>query len=136
MYVFQLLKLFKRIIIAAIIFLSGIRDPVSGIRYQVSSIKNQVSRIKYPVSSIQYPVSSILLYIPRYCLKNSSAFSFVGCCFGRTIRKPTKLASVNHHLLLGICGSRRFHDGSDLNRLAQRTWVASSKKLPPRNALG
>src|SRR5690349_15166899 len=73
---------------------------------------------------------------PRYSLKNSFIFSAGGCSSGRTRRNPTSAASVSHHLLLGICGSRLFHDGSDLKRLAHLVSSAVLKKPPPRSAFG
>src|SRR5439155_4258461 len=50
----------------------------------------------------------------------------------RTTRSPTNVASVNHQMLCGLWGSRRFQFGLDARRAALRSRAASSSHDPPR----
>src|SRR5208283_2973108 len=55
---------------------------------------------------------------------------------GRTIRKPTKVASVCHQMLWGRWGSWTLHSGFDAFRAALRSRSASSSHEPPRATEG
>ena len=55
---------------------------------------------------------------------------------GRTIRKPTKVASVCHQMLWGRWGSWTLHSGFDALRAALRSRSGSSSHEPPRATYG
>src|SRR5262249_34988936 len=54
----------------------------------------------------------------------------------RTMRKPTKSASVSHQMLRGRCGSWAIQANSEVSRAALRQSLASSPHEPPRATRG
>src|SRR5688500_20049635 len=77
-----------------------------------------------------------LFDVLRYLVSNASASSDDGCFNGLTSLNPTAAASVSHHLLFGICGSRLFQLASDLNLPALRIIDAGVLNPPPFSVLG
>src|SRR6266566_3687634 len=91
------------------------------------------SSIFYLRSSFATPrVYSFSTPLVQY-FANSSA---VGTWSGRTMRKPTILASVRYQMLLGNCGSCIFQLRSEPSRAPLRKAGGSSSQEPPRTECG